>query len=75
MPRASLEDPVSVFGKLPVRGDFITRRFSRPCVTAWDGWLQEAIAASHDALAELVQPPTRPVVHRSLDTPSLGLSL
>lgn len=49
--KASL-DPPCVYGKLPARGDFITRRFSRPVIDAWDEWLQQAIRTSRDALAE-----------------------
>jgi type VI secretion system protein ImpM len=49
---ASAEDAIGVYGKVPVRGDFITRRLGRPFVDAWDDWLQDAISASRDALAE-----------------------
>lgn len=48
---ATLEPP-SVYGKLPARGDFVTRGFGRPVIDAWDAWLQPAILASRDALAE-----------------------
>ena len=44
--------PPSVYGKLPARGDFITRGFDRTVIDAWDGWLREAILASRDALGE-----------------------
>ena len=39
-----------VFGKLPARGDFITRRLGRTFLAAWDEWLQQAIVASQSAL-------------------------
>jgi type VI secretion system protein ImpM len=39
-----------VFGKLPARGDFITRRLGRAFVAAWDEWLQQAVVASQSAL-------------------------
>jgi type VI secretion system protein ImpM len=48
---ATLEPP-GVYGKLPARGDFITRRFGRPVIEAWNAWLQPAILASRDTLAE-----------------------
>ncbi len=44
--------PPSVYGKLPARGDFITRGFDLGVVDAWDGWLREAFLASRDALGE-----------------------
>jgi type VI secretion system protein ImpM len=34
------------FGKLPARGDFVTRRLPAEFVAPWDAWLQEAIAES-----------------------------
>lgn len=40
------------FGKLPARGDFVTRRLLREFTEPWDGWLQEAIATSSEQLAE-----------------------
>ncbi len=48
---AAAEAP-AVYGKLPARGDFITRRIGRPFVDAWDSWLQEAITATREALGE-----------------------
>jgi len=39
------------FGKLPSRGDFVTRRLPQEFVARWDGWLQDAIAASRAELA------------------------
>ena len=41
------------YGKLPARGDFITRRLGRAFVDAWDDWLQQAILASRDTLGPL----------------------
>lgn len=38
------------YGKLPTRGDFIARHLPREFVEPWDGWLQQALAASHTAL-------------------------
>lgn len=46
------EEAIGVYGKVPVRGDFITRRLGRAFVDVWDNWLQDAISASRDALAE-----------------------
>lgn len=38
------------YGKLPSHGDFLRRRVSDGFVAVWDGWLQECIAASREAL-------------------------
>jgi type VI secretion system protein ImpM len=38
------------FGKLPSRGDFVSRRLPAEFVSAWDGWLQEALAAAQARL-------------------------
>jgi type VI secretion system protein ImpM len=46
----SADEPPGVYGKLPARGDFITRRLGRAFVNAWDDWLQQAILASQSAL-------------------------
>jgi type VI secretion system protein ImpM len=46
----SEEAAPGVFGKLPARGDFITRRLGRAFVAAWDAWLQQAVVASQSAL-------------------------
>jgi type VI secretion system protein ImpM len=43
---------VGLFGKLPSRGDFLRRRASDAFVDAWDAWLRESLAASHEALGE-----------------------
>lgn len=56
MPGPALETDAGAapayFGKLPARGDFIGRRFSRAFLAAWDPWLQSAVAASREALGE-----------------------
>jgi type VI secretion system protein ImpM len=46
---AAAEAP-GCYGKLPARGDFITRHLGRGFVDAWDDWLQQAILASRDTL-------------------------
>lgn len=38
------------YGKLPVLGDFVTRRLPRSFVSTWDQWLQGAIASSREQL-------------------------
>ena len=43
---------VGLYGKLPSHGDFLRRRVSDAFVTVWDGWLQECVAASRDALGD-----------------------
>jgi type VI secretion system protein ImpM len=42
---------VGLYGKLPTHGDFLRRRVSDGFVGVWDGWLQDCLAASRDALA------------------------
>ena len=44
------DEAPGVYGKLPARGDFITRRLGRAFINAWDDWLQQAILASQTAL-------------------------
>jgi type VI secretion system protein ImpM len=41
---------VGLYGKLPARGDFVSRRLDAGFVEAWDAWLQRSIAASREAL-------------------------
>lgn len=40
------------YGKLPVLGDFVSRRIDRDFINGWDEWLQSAIACSKEALGE-----------------------
>ena len=40
------------FGKLPSRGDFVSRQLPRGFVEPWDTWLQGAIATSKDELGD-----------------------
>jgi len=40
------------FGKLPARGDFVTRRLLHDFTDRWDGWLQDAVAMSAQQLGE-----------------------
>ena len=40
------------FGKLPSRGEFVTRRLGRDFVDPWDRWLQDAIVSSREQLGE-----------------------
>lgn len=41
---------VGLHGKLPARGDFVTRRLDAQFIGAWDGWLQQVLAASRESL-------------------------
>lgn len=43
-------DAPGCYGKLPAKGDFVTRRVGRAFVSAWDDWLQRSILSSRDAL-------------------------
>jgi type VI secretion system protein ImpM len=42
-----------LFGKVPGRGDFVTRRLPRAFLDPWDAWLQQGVAASREALGEI----------------------
>lgn len=41
------------YGKLPILGDFVTRRLPRDFLAPWDGWLQSSLAASREELGEV----------------------
>jgi type VI secretion system protein ImpM len=45
-------DSPGFFGKLPSRGDFVSRRLSADFIDRWDAWLQSALAASQAALGD-----------------------
>jgi type VI secretion system protein ImpM len=38
------------YGKLPILGDFVSRRLPRAFIDPWDQWLQSALAASREQL-------------------------
>ncbi len=40
------------YGKIPSKGDFVTRHLPRSFITCWDEWLQSSIAASKAQLGE-----------------------
>jgi type VI secretion system protein ImpM len=40
------------YGKLPVVGDFVSRRLSRDFISPWDQWLQSSMAASREQLGQ-----------------------
>jgi type VI secretion system protein ImpM len=42
--------PPGWFGKLPGLGDFASRRLTEEFILRWDGWLQQGLMASRDAL-------------------------
>lgn len=48
--QALTPDRSGFFGKLPCRGDFISRNLPRIFVDPWDRWLQQSIAVSSDSL-------------------------
>jgi len=52
MNEVALAPRLGFFGKLPARGDFVTRRLTRDFTDPWDGWLQDAIAMSAEQLGE-----------------------
>jgi type VI secretion system protein ImpM len=41
-----------LYGKIPTRGDFVTRRLSPGFVETWDTWLQKALTASKEQLGD-----------------------
>lgn len=41
---------IGFYGKLPIVGDFISRRLPNEFIRPWDKWLQSAMAASREAL-------------------------
>jgi type VI secretion system protein ImpM len=46
----SVPDVPGVYGKLPLLGDFVSRRLPTSFVQTWDAWLQSAISASREQL-------------------------
>ncbi|NBC34053.1 MAG: type VI secretion system-associated protein TagF [Alphaproteobacteria bacterium] len=40
------------FGKVPVKGDFVTRRLPQGFTAGWDAWLQAAMAESREQIGE-----------------------
>jgi type VI secretion system protein ImpM len=40
------------FGKVPMRGDFVTRRMPRSFLDPWDSWLQDAIGTSRKQMGD-----------------------
>lgn len=43
---------VGFYGKLPIVGDFVSRGLPNDFIQSWDSWLQRAIAASQETLAD-----------------------
>jgi type VI secretion system protein ImpM len=41
-----------LYGKIPVRGDFVTRRLTPRFTETWDTWLQNALSASKEQLGD-----------------------
>ena len=41
-----------LYGKLPARGDFLSRRLDAQFVEAWDEWLQRVMRESREVLGE-----------------------
>ncbi len=40
------------YGKLPIVGDFVSRRLPREFINPWDQWLQSSLAASREQLGQ-----------------------
>lgn len=47
-----LDTRIGFHGKLPIVGDFVSRRLPREFIDSWDGWLQSAISASREQLGD-----------------------
>lgn len=47
-----LNTSVGFYGKLPIVGDFVSRRLPNEFISPWDGWLQSAIAVSREELGD-----------------------
>lgn len=47
-----LNASIGFYGKLPIIGDFVSRRLPNEFIGPWDGWLQSAIAASREELGD-----------------------
>jgi type VI secretion system protein ImpM len=43
---------VGFYGKLPIVGDFVSRRLPESFISTWDNWLQSSILASQEHLGE-----------------------
>lgn len=41
-----------LYGKIPLRGDFVTRRLTPRFIEIWDTWLQNALSASKEQLGD-----------------------
>ena len=50
--RAAIDARPGYFGKLPILGDFVSRRLSNGFIGAWDGWLQRCVLTSKERLGE-----------------------
>jgi type VI secretion system protein ImpM len=48
--KTAAADPPGYYGKLPARGDFVSRRLGRDFINAWDEWLQQSIVSSREAI-------------------------
>lgn len=46
------QNKLGFFGKIPIKGDFVSRHLPRSFVDPWDQWLQESIATSRDQLSD-----------------------
>ena len=45
-------ESAGIFGKLPSRGDFVSRRLPREFLDPWDSWLQQGLTTSRSTLGE-----------------------
>ena len=50
MDSESIDQAVGFYGKLPSKGDFLTRSLPREFVALWDDWLQTGMNASREVL-------------------------
>lgn len=52
MDKTTETSALGYYGKVPILGDFVSRRLPRSFIDRWDKWLQEAITTSRNQLAE-----------------------
>ncbi|HEY7241941.1 MAG TPA: type VI secretion system-associated protein TagF [Burkholderiales bacterium] len=52
MPGTEITSGAGLYGKLPARGDFLSRRLDAEFIAGWDEWLQRAMRDSRETLGE-----------------------
>jgi type VI secretion system protein ImpM len=50
VPEVAAASAPGLYGKVPARGDFVSRRLEADFIEAWDAWLQRVVRESREAL-------------------------